>query len=65
MKAIVKITDIKWDIDNSEDGKIGLPTKLIATFEYTGDADELEDMISDWLSDEYGYCHYGFEYSIV
>lgn len=24
----------------------------------------LEDMLSDWLSDTYGYCHYGFEIDI-
>lgn len=63
MKAIVKITDIKWDTDNNNE--IDLPTKIIGTFEYTGDDDELEDMISNWLSDEYGYCHYGFEYSTM
>lgn len=24
------------------------------------DQDEVSDVVSDWLSDEYGYCHFGF-----
>jgi len=26
--------------------------------------DELDEIIGDWLSDEYGYCHFGFEYDV-
>lgn len=28
----------------------------------SGDDYNLDEVISDWLSDEYGYCHFGFEY---
>lgn len=28
-------------------------------------ADEAADILSDWLSDTYGFCHYGFDYEIV
>lgn len=28
-------------------------------------AEELEEMISEYLSDEYGYCHNGFNYEII
>lgn len=24
--------------------------------------DDLDDLISDYLSDTYGFCHYGFDY---
>ena len=27
----------------------------------TDDEDDLLDDVSDWLSDEYGFCHFGFE----
>ena len=29
--------------------------------DYEDDEDKLLDDISDWLSDTYGYCHFGFE----
>ena len=29
--------------------------------DYEDDEDQLLDDISDWLSDTYGYCHFGFE----
>lgn len=58
MKAI----NIKWEID-LENGETyeealtacGLPTEI----EIPEDVDEEE--IADWLSDEYGFCHTGFE----
>ena len=59
----VKIYNIEWDID--EDDDTVLPTEIEAEFDYHGDNDELSDNISDWVSDEYGYCHYGFDYEII
>lgn len=51
--------NIKWDIDdtdvNSELFDI-LPKEVVIPSSIT-DADE----ISDWLSDEYGLCHLGFD----
>lgn len=66
MKAI----NIKWDVtDGAEDmtkeemNEIlsTLPTEVeIPSYLVTDEDDSLED-ISDWLSDEYGFCHDGFE----
>lgn len=28
------------------------------------DGDEIESRIGDWLSDTYGFCHFGFEYDV-
>lgn len=61
MKAI----NIDWDID-LEDGEdyqvavedLGLPTEIEIPVTIT----DLED-ITDWLSDEFGYCLHGFELS--
>lgn len=55
-------TDIKWDID-LEDGetyeealkKCCLPTEMMIPKDMTD-----HDAISDWLSDEFGFCHRGF-----
>lgn len=59
----VKIYNIEWDID--EDDDTVLPTEIEAEFDYKGDNDELEETIADWLTDEYEYCHTGFDYEII
>lgn len=59
----VKIFDIEWDID--EDDDTVLPTELVSEFDYHGDNDELCYTITDWLTDEYEYCHEGFKYEII
>ena len=59
----VKIFDIEWDMD--EDDDTVLPTEIVNEFDYHGDNDELGDNISDWLTDEYEYCHNGFDFKII
>ena len=59
----VKIFDIEWDMD--EDDDTVLPNEIVNEFDYNGDNDELSDNISDWLTDEYDYCHEGFNYEII
>ena len=51
----MKATNIKWDVDYKyqlED----LPTEIEIPNGMTD-----EDEISDYISDEVGFCHYGFE----
>lgn len=66
MKAI----NIKWDVtDGAEDmtqEKINeildsLPTEIEVPNYLGDDEDEFLDNVSDWLSDEFGFCHDGFE----
>ena len=67
MRAI----NIKWDVtDGAEDMTkedmdeilLTLPTEVeIPNYLITDDEDDLLDEVSDWLSDEYGFCHDGFE----
>ena len=59
----VKIFNIEWDMDEDDDAV--LPTEIVNEFDYKGDNDELEETITDWLTDEYEYCHYGFDYEIM
>lgn len=59
----VKIFDIEWDMD--EDDDTVLPAEIVNEFDYHGDNDELGDNISDWLTDEYEYCHNGFDFKII
>ena len=52
MKAI----NIKWDVDTEEELK-DLPTEI----EIPNNIDIEDDVISDYISDVTGFCHYGFE----
>lgn len=52
MKAI----NIKWDTDGDMELLKELPTEVEIPEGMTD-----EDEISDYLSDEIGYCHFGFE----
>lgn len=66
MKAI----NIKWDVtDGAEDMTQEemnevletLPTEIEVPNYLGDDEDEFLDNVSDWLSDEFGFCHDGFE----
>jgi hypothetical protein len=50
-----KITNIKWDTDEDELIFESLPQKVEITVTD-------EDDIADALSDEYGFCVFGFDY---
>lgn len=62
----MKVVKIKWDTDDNMKILKSLPKEIDITNEfdvndYEDDEDQLLDDISDWLSDTYGYCHFGFE----
>ena len=66
----MKIINIKWDTDGDKELLKILTTEIDITEEfdfeeYESDGEfekeQLLDDISDWLSDTYGYCHFGFE----
>lgn len=64
-KVTVRIYDIKWDVDDEDlddEDPVSLPESITHTFAGYGELDdELLDEIADWLSDEYGFCHDGFQ----
>ena len=52
----MKATNIKWDIDEVEEGDlIALPTEIEIPEDLTD-----EDEISDYITDLTGFCHFGF-----
>lgn len=66
----VIVTDIKWDVDHDSDSE-NLPKEVLYTFdrnEFDCIDDELqneiEDIVSEKLSDDYRYCHDGFSVTI-
>jgi len=56
----VRASKIKWNVDDKSELEY-LPTECILEVEI----DELDEVISDKLSEEYGFCHEGFEYEII
>ena len=58
----MKAVNIKWDTDGDMELLEELPTEVeIPDYLITDDEDDLLDDVSDWLSDEFGFCHFGFE----
>jgi hypothetical protein len=60
----VEVTDIEYDIDH--DLSIGpLPSTLTLEIENVDDVDELEYRAGDAISNETGFCHFGFNMKII
>lgn len=62
---MLKAINIKWDTDGDVEVLQDLPTEMIipdylAEY-YSTDREYATEEISDWLSDETGFCHNGFE----
>lgn len=57
----IRVYDIEWDADGVE----GLPEEIIINVEENDplleDIDGAADNLSDYISDEVGFCHYGFK----
>lgn len=50
-----------YDIDYDTDGEdVSLPTELAFSLDSTLSKEEIEEMVSDKISDETGFCHKGF-----
>ena len=58
------VTNILWDTDGDKETLTNLPAELSIDSDALGisDEDEIEETISDYLSDSYGFCHYGFNF---
>lgn len=54
----MKVVNIKWVTDGSD---IVLPSEMEIPEEFIGENGADEDLVSDWISDETGWLHDGFE----
>lgn len=52
----MKAVDIKWDTDGDDKLFQTLPTEMEIPEDMTD-----EEEISDWLSEETGFCHKGYD----
>lgn len=60
-RSIMKAIEIKWDTDGDKTALAELPREVEIPKEVEAEfMDNDEDAIADWLSDEYGYCMFGF-----
>lgn len=74
MEKKIRVYDIDWDVSDSdmspeemEDVLNDLPNEVIVALtdkevSNLDDEDEIVEYISNGLSDEYGFCHNGFNY---
>jgi hypothetical protein len=63
-KYLVK--NIDWDTDDDTLAEEELPDNILINSEYLDienddDIDTIIDAVSEYLSDEYGFCHRGFD----
>lgn len=58
------IVNIKWDTDGDEELFASLPQEIALQFASVAEDEDYLDEISDWLSDEYGYCNNGFSVQV-
>jgi len=65
-QTVFLVTNIEWDMSDCESDDIpNLPPFVnISTtaLQPNPTEDEVETLISDYLSDEYGFCVFGFDY---
>ena len=62
----MKAVNIKWDTDGDMELLEELPTEVEIPDNLIDDDEDFDEDyyysdISDWLSDEYGFCHNGFD----
>lgn len=58
MKRNRKATHIQWDVDELEDLEL-LPTEIDIPDDIPDDMTDMEE-ISDYITDQTGFCHNGF-----
>ena len=65
----VRVFNIEWDCDEEDRSGLGLPEEDVIEIPVEEDDnltdEELQEIISDTLSEMYGFCHNGFMYDII
>lgn len=64
---LVRFENIEWDTSNdSDEFDNDEPIDLPTTVEREVDDDlDVENDGADWLSDEFGFCVFGFDYKVL
>lgn len=59
---LVRCFDIQYDTDGK---RIKLPKEFLINVDDNMDETEMEEMLSDTISDKTGFCHKGFRTEII
>lgn len=75
---IVRFYNVEWELDDDDTyDDVGLKSEFLDVIQNEELPEELSnlskeeyseclsDFLSDWLSNEYGFCHRGFQFSVV
>lgn len=59
----MKVYNIQWDVDNEYERSF-LPDEILIPDSIAQDKNGIvnEEAISDFITEETGFCHYGFEF---
>lgn len=55
----IRVSNIQWDVDEDDDPDLPFE-EVIRTNANLEDEDDVEEFVSNFLSENYGYCHKGF-----
>ena len=65
----IEVTSIDWDTEDDEfdnnEADLNLPGIVFMTINDVDEEDDLEDIIADKLSDDYGFCVNSFEWKEI
>jgi hypothetical protein len=65
----IEVTSIDWDTEDDEfdnnEADLDLPGIVFMTINDVDEEDDLEDIIADKLSDDYGFCVNSFEWKEI
>lgn len=66
-KLTIRVYNIEWDTDGDKELFESLPQNITMGIRVPRDwdEDEMDDYIGGKLSDEHGFCHFGYEYDII
>lgn len=73
MVHYIHITDIDWDTDDKDNDEfidpeaLGLPREVLIEANdnlFDNLMEDPDDCIGNYLSDKFGWCHYGFNYDV-
>lgn len=62
---MLRVYDIKWDTDNDFSTLRLLPSEIAVPENVERLFEENEDAISDYISEQTGFCHFGYKVSYV
>lgn len=65
-----RVYDIDWDVRDPEFPdqtveELGLPDEITVELDDGLDDEEVEETLSDAITDGYGFCHNGFKYEKI